>query len=422
MAKKKSVDWQIIDYIKSLGIDMINEAGSGHPGIVLGAAPIIYTLFSRHLIINPNDSKWPNRDRFILSAGHGSALLYATLYMAGYNLTIDDLKNFRRKGYKTPGHPEYGITPGVEVTSGPLGQGLATAVGMALGGKILQEKSVLPKEKGMFAKTKNIFNFNVYVLCSDGDLMEGISYEAVSLAGNLALDNLIVLYDSNNICLDGETKKTFTENVLDRFAALGWYTQYVRDGEDIDEINNAIIKAKRTNKPSIIEIKTTIGKGSLLAGTNEVHGKALDKEDVEQLKQQLGINSEPFIVPEDILQAFRKKIMNNIKDKYDEWVNVYNKLVNNNPFAFDLNLNPVINIDINSINWNFSPDLKEATRITNGEIMNKICELVPNLIGGSADLASSTKTYLKIMKILQLIIIKDVIYGLVFVNMLWEQF
>ena len=164
--------------------------------------------------------------------------------MAGYNLTIDDLKNFRRKGYKTPGHPEYGITPGVEVTSGPLGQGLATAVGMALGGKILQEKSVLPKEKGMFAKTKNIFNFNVYVLCSDGDLMEGISYEAVSLAGNLALDNLIVLYDSNNICLDGETKKTFTENVLDRFAALGWYTQYVRDGEDIDEINNAIIKAK----------------------------------------------------------------------------------------------------------------------------------------------------------------------------------
>ena len=395
MAKKKSVDWQIIDYIKSLGIDMINEAGSGHPGIVLGAAPIIYTLFSRHLIINPNDSKWPNRDRFILSAGHGSALLYATLYMAGYNLTIDDLKNFRRKGYKTPGHPEYGITPGVEVTSGPLGQGLATAVGMALGGKILQEKSVLPKEKGMFAKTKNIFNFNVYVLCSDGDLMEGISYEAVSLAGNLALDNLIVLYDSNNICLDGETKKTFTENVLDRFAALGWYTQYVRDGEDIDEINNAIIKAKRTNKPSIIEIKTTIGKGSLLAGTNEVHGKALDKEDVEQLKQQLGINSEPFIVPEDILQAFRKKIMNNIKDKYDEWVNVYNKLVNNNPFAFDLNLNPVINIDINSINWNFSPDLKEATRITNGEIMNKICELVPNLIGGSADLASSTKTYLK---------------------------
>lgn len=394
MKNKVNKDWQIINYIKSLGIDMINQAGSGHPGIVLGAAPIIYTLYSRHLVVNTNDINWPNRDRFILSAGHGSALLYAVLYMAGYNLTIDDLKQFRRSGSKTPGHPEYRVTPGVEMSTGPLGQGLATAIGMALGGKILQEKSILSKEKGLFSKQKSLFNYKVYVLCSDGDLMEGITNEAASLAGNLALNNLIVLYDSNNISLDGETKKTFTENVLERFEALGWYTQFVRDGEDIEEIDRAITKAKASNKPSIIEVKTILGRGSLLAGTSEVHGKILDKDDVVQLKQQLGVVAEPFVMPEEIIQEFRKKVSDNGRSRYDEWVKEYNKLVSENKYDFDVYLKP-IEFDINGIVWNFPTDMKEATRITNGEILNKLGEYVPNLIGGSADLASSIKSYLK---------------------------
>lgn len=224
---------KIIDSIRALSIDMIDVAKSGHPGIALGAAPILYTLYSRHININTTDSKWVNRDRFVMSAGHGSALLYSTLFFTGFNILLEDLKNFRKIGSKTPGHPEYGVTEGVDMSTGPLGQGFASSVGMAIAGRYLNSQ---------FGK---LIDHYTYVLCSDGDLMEGVSYEAASIAGTLKLNKLIVLYDSNSISLDGSTNITFTENVLKRFEAMGWHTQYVGDGERIEDIDKAIIKAKK---------------------------------------------------------------------------------------------------------------------------------------------------------------------------------
>lgn len=360
---------RIIANIKSLGIDMINEAGSGHPGIVLGAAPIIYTLFANHININPSDSKWPNRDRFILSAGHGSALLYATLYMAGFNVKIDDLKKFRRIGSITPGHPEYDITPGVEASTGPLGQGFANAVGIAIGEKMLENNN-------------EIFDYKVYVLCSDGDLMEGISNEAASLAGTLRLNNLIVLYDSNNVSLDGPTTNTFYENVLERFRGLGWYTEYVADGEDTYSIDRAISRAKEADKPAIIEIKTIIGKGSIYEGTNTVHGKILEKNDIEGIKSKIKFENEPFYVDSAARSEFMNMIKNRSSEKYNKWVANYSDLTENN------NL-----IDLTTLNWDFSKP--KEMRSINNDIMNVIADHVDNFIGGSADLATSAKTYLK---------------------------
>ena len=252
------MDREIVNNIKSLGIDMIDKAGSGHPGIVLGAASIIYTLYAKHMNVKQDDPLWENRDRFVLSAGHGSALLYATLYMAGFNLTLDDLKQFRHIHSKTPGHPEYGVTEGVDMSTGPLGQGIASAVGMALAGKILNKKYEIPK-KSKLGKEQSLFDYNVYVLCGDGDLMEGISYEATSLAGSLKLNNLIVLYDSNNISLDGKTDNVFDDNIIERFKALNWNTIQVKDGTIISSIDKAIEEAKKSDKPTLIQIKTIIG-------------------------------------------------------------------------------------------------------------------------------------------------------------------
>jgi transketolase len=386
-----SNDLKVIDNIKNLGIDMINEAGSGHPGIVLGAATIMYTLFSKHLNINPKDDRWLSRDRFVMSAGHGSALFYATLFMAGYDLTIDDLKKFRRLNSKTPGHPEYGITPGVEVSTGPLGQGLASAVGMAMAERYLATK--------YNSKKDNIFDYFTYVLCGDGDLMEGISYEATSLAGNLKLGKLIVLYDSNNISLDGTTKNTFTENVLDRFAALGWHTQLVKKGDDVNAIDKAINKAKGiVDKPSIIEIKTIIGKGSINAGTNKVHGAPLSKEDIEQLKQKFGIRNIPFAASKDASDLFRKSINDRCLKKYEEWNKLFADFfanANENIKAeFKMLVNKNYNVNIQDIAEQFNSDLNESTRDTNGKVMNIIADKITNFIGGSADLASSTRIYL----------------------------
>ena len=263
------MDKELIANIKSLGLDMINEAGSGHPGIVLSSAPIIYSLYANHLNIKPN-TNWFNRDRFIMSAGHGSALLYSTLFMSGFNFTIDDLKSFRKLNSKTPGHPEISI-PGVECSTGPLGQGIATSIGIALGEKILNSRYPF-------------INFKTYVLVSDGDLMEGVSYEACSLAGSLNLNNLIILYDSNNMTLDGPTDNTFKENVRERFKTMGFNTYLVKDGNDLKELNEEINKAKKSDKPVLIEIKTKLGYGSLLENTNKVHGKPLTDDDLKQLK------------------------------------------------------------------------------------------------------------------------------------------
>lgn len=374
------MDNKIINNIKTLGIDMINHAGSGHPGIVLGAAPIITTLYKDHMVVNPKEPNWLNRDRFVMSAGHGSALLYATLFMSGYDLTLEDLTNFRMLNSKTPGHPEVRVTPGVDCSTGPLGQGLATAVGMAIGEKKLKSFN-------------SIFNYRIYCLCGDGDLMEGISHEAASLAGTLQLNNLIVLYDSNNVSLDSKTDKTFTENVVDRFSSYGWNVEVVKNGEDTRSISKAIDKAKNSNKPTLIKINTIIGAGSLLQGTNEVHGKCLSADDIIQLKEKLNINKEPFFVDEDSKNNMQKAIEDRSIKKYNRWMQEFNNLI-----SVDDDLKNLINNSekINLINHKFKwdEDLNEGTRITNHKVMNVISRSSKSFIGGSADLSSSTKTYL----------------------------
>lgn len=372
---------------------MINEAKSGHPGIVLGAAPIIYTLYSRHMNINVNDEKWLNRDRFVLSAGHGSALLYATLYMAGYDITIDDLKHFRKIGFKTPGHPEYGITPGVDMSTGPLGQGFASAVGMAIAEKKLSKELEVPR-KNRFVLEKSLINHNIYVLCGDGDLMEGVSSEAASIAGNLCLDNLIVLYDSNNVSLDGPTSLSFKENVLDKFKAMGWDTILVKEGQNVKQIDKAITKAKSSNKPTIIEFKTIIGKDSLLEGKNIVHGKALTKEDTDQLKKKLNVVNEPFLVDINIQEEFKKSILTRSSKKYTEWSTNYKNYLDTNG-DHDFLFNNDYYVELTDSDIKFDSDLKEATRVTNKLVMKKIAEKLPNFIGGSADVASATNAYLE---------------------------
>ena len=376
------MDREIVNNIKSLGIDMIDKAGSGHPGIVLGAASIIYTLYAKHMNVNPNDPLWENRDRFVLSAGHGSALLYATLYMAGFNLTIDDLKQFRHIHSKTPGHPEYGITDGVDMSTGPLGQGIASAVGMALAGKILNKKYEIPK-KSKLGKEQSLFDYNVYVLCGDGDLMEGISYEATSLAGSLKLNNLIVLYDSNNVSLDGKTDNVFEDNIIERFKALNWNTIQVKDGTIISSIDKAIEEAKKSDKPTLIEIKTIIGEGSIYENTNKVHGTPLDKDDITKIKLKLKIEPEEFYVNNEARNNFIQQIMERSLKKYE----LFNKQVE------DFNYHKEdIRIDLGNLLFDYS--LKESLRVSNGKIMQEIAKKVPNFIGGSADVGSSTKAVL----------------------------
>ena len=382
------MDRETLANIKTLALDMINEADSGHPGIVLSASPIIYTLYKYHLNINPINPTWYNRDRFILSSGHGSALLYATLFMCGYDLTLNDLKKFRSINSKTPGHPEYIVTPGVECTTGPLGEGIATAVGIALGAKILKERTKLNSKK-------NLVDFNTYVLVGDGDLMEGISYEACSLAGTLKLDNLIILYDSNNMSLDGTTDNTFKESVKDRFEALGFDTFKVSDGNSIKQLNLEITKAKRSKKPAFIEIKTHLGYGSLLQDTKEVHGKPLTKEDLSQLKKKLSIVDEPFYVDEDKKQDLISFIANRVGDKYNNSIKLYNEEIKPNldtkykdiKFFFEDE-----KYDISNINW--ANTTNKSMRDINKYVMNMIAKDIPAFIGGSADVSSSTKTYI----------------------------
>lgn len=380
---------KIINNIKSLAIDMINEAGSGHPGIVLGAAPILYTLYANHINVSTSDEKWINRDRFVMSAGHGSALLYATLYMAGFNLSLEDLKRFRHFPSKTPGHPEFKVTPGVDVSTGPLGQGIANAVGLAIGEKMLKARTAQNK--------KSLIDHNVYVLCGDGDLMEGISYEATSLAGTLNLDNLIVLYDSNGVSLDGSTNITFNENISLRFKSIGWDYELVKDGTKVESINKAINKAKTNKKPTIIEIKTTIGKGSYLEGRCESHGKPLTADDIKQLKYNLGLPPTPFYVDEELRSVFRKQISQRSNIAYTKWANTYQEFATNQEFMNSIAFvfNP--NIKCNFLNFDFKlEDIgKEATRITNKKIMNMISSYIPFIIGGGADVASTTNTYIE---------------------------
>lgn len=378
-------DEKNISALRALSIAQISKAKSGHSGIALGAAPILYTLYSKHMNIDFMDDKWINRDRFIMSAGHGSALLYAVLYMSGFDINIKDLKEFRQIDSKTPGHPEVFVTPGVDASTGPLGQGIATAVGMSASQKYLSDK---------FA---GLIDYNVYVLCGEGDLMEGISYEACSLAGNLKLGNLIVLYDSNKITLDGDAKKSFDEDILKRFDAMGWHTDVVLDGENHLLIDMAISKAKRiVDKPSFIEIKTTIGKGSVLEGTNKVHGAVLTKEDIRQLKNRLKIDDDLF----KNITSLRREMTNFIKVRVNhdkkKWETKYNAYVNScdaETKRFLLSLREDKRYDITRLFKDLIFDSEEL-RIINGKVMNIIADNYPSFLGGSADVSSSTKTYL----------------------------
>lgn len=388
---------ETIATLKMLSIDMIQKAGSGHPGIALGAAPILYTLYANHITVNPSDSTWPNRDRFVLSAGHGSALLYATLFLSGFALTIDDLKKFRRIGSKTPGHPEVGVTPGVDVSTGPLGQGFANAVGLAISEKKLRQELTFPQSSRLF-EARSLIDHYVYVLCGDGDLMEGITNEAASLAGTLKLSHLIVLYDSNQVSLDGATDQTFTENVRARFEALGWNTEFVKDGSNIEEIDKALHRAKKADAPSLIEIRTILGRGSNWEGTSKIHGKLLEKDDLEQLRYSLGMPKTPFTYSEAVKNDFSKRLIVRSREKYNLWATNYQDFLNGktgkkaDQYQFLWNKESVPNLLQHPIY--LDPQLKEATRVTNRRILKEIADLLPSFMGGSADLASSTNVYL----------------------------
>ena len=379
---------KIVNNIRNLSLDMIDNANSGHPGIALGAAGIIYTLYARHISINPEDPNWINRDRFILSCGHASSLLYATLFMAGYDINVDDLKGFRQLDSITPGHPEIMVTKGVDMSTGPLGQGFASSVGVAIGESYLNEYFTNKKSK--------LIDYYTYVMCSDGDLMEGVSYEAASLAGTLGLNKLIVLYDSNNICLDGNLNRVFNDDIEKRFSSINWNVYKVNDSEDIDEIDNAIKKAKDSkDKPSIIIVNTIIGKYSVNQGTNKVHGAPLSKEDLKSVKEKLGVRDIPFTVSDDAINYFRNKIKENNGKNYEEWKNNFDKADE----TIKIELNKIIDNDfsikVEDLDVIIPEDRKEATRNSSYKVINSIFSKNPFIIGGSADLFSSCKNYIE---------------------------
>ena len=381
------MDTKVINGIRSLGIDMIKEAGTGHPGIVLSMAPTIYTLYSKHLNFNKDDGNWINRDRFVLSAGHGSALLYSILFYSGYPIEIEDLKKWRTRKGKLSGHPELNKKIGVEVTSGMLGDGFATAVGMAMAEEHL--RSIIGKE---------IIDNYTYVMVSDGDLMEGISYEAASIAGNLKLGHLIVFYDSNKITLDGSTKGVFEEDVLKRFEAMGWHTETVLNAEDFISIDKAITKAKSiTDKPSIIEIKSIIGIGTSIQGTNKAHSGPLSDEDMVLVKDKMNMTKVPFHVSKEAITYYRELVDKRTSEIYNNWVSKYNYVIEHDEYRKNILLSLEENrkINIKNLQINFDINMKEDLRDTNQNLMNVISKLDPLLIGGSADTNRSTKTFLE---------------------------
>ena len=379
------MDNKVINTLRFLGVEMIAKANSGHPGIVLGAAPMIETLFTKHLRMNPVDSSWINRDRFVLSAGHGSALLYAMLHLSKFNVTIEDLKKFRQIG-NTPGHPEYGHTDGVETTSGPLGQGIANAVGMAMAEAHLASKF---NEDGY-----SIIDHHTYVLCGDGDLQEGVALEALSLAGHLKLNKLIILFDSNDIQLDGAVHLSYSENHKLKFEAMGFNYIAVEEGMRVEHINQAILQAKQQHeKPTFIEIKTTIGFGTDVAGTSQAHGKPLSETQIKDLKQALNWNLEPFKVPEDVYEYCSEHIVNRGHQAYTQWLKLedtYKERFPEKHLKLKKYFSHVEASELDSLfEINFND--QEATRVSGGKVIEKASMILENMIGGSADLASSTK-------------------------------
>jgi transketolase len=386
-----SLDELSIDTLRLLAVDAVEKAKSGHPGAPLGCAPIAYLLFHKLLKHNPAHSKWADRDRFVLSNGHASALLYSTLFLSGYNVTLDDLKSFRQWHSRTPGHPEYGHTDGVEVTTGPLGQGIAMAVGMAIAEKHL---AAVYNRPGF-----ELVNHHTFALLGDGDLMEGVSHEASSLAVTLGLGKLIFIYDDNLISLDGPTELSYTEDALERFEAYHWHVQRVTDGNDLVALEAAIEAAKaETTKPSIIAVRTVIGYGSPKAGTNKVHGEALGAADTAATKKFYGFpEDQSFYVPDDALANWRKAIDRGATLE-GEWKQLFARYATEFPdlaVEFDRTQKGVRRTGWEKAIPSFAPGKPQATRNAGGAILNAIADVVPELFGGAADLTSSTKTIFK---------------------------
>lgn len=389
----QQIDQLAINTIRTLSIDAIEKAKSGHPGLPMGAAPMAYTLWAKHMNHNPSNPSWFNRDRFVLSAGHGSMLLYSLLHLSGYDLPMEEIKNFRQWDSKTPGHPEYGYTDGVEATTGPLGQGIGMAVGMAMAEKHLAAKYNKP---GF-----NIVDHYTYALCGDGDLMEGVAAEAISLAGHLQLDKLIVLYDSNDISLDGELDMSFTENIQKRFESYGWNYIRVEEGTEVEEISKAIEQAKANNGgPTMIEVKTVIGYGSPnKSGKSASHGAPLGEAEMKLTKEYYNWTfEEDFYVPEEVYDHFKEATTTLGVDAEEEWNTLFTQYEQEHT-ALAEELKNAIDRKL-PVNFEESlPTFEEgeslATRAASGQAINAIAEIVPSLFGGSADLASSNNTTIK---------------------------
>jgi transketolase len=390
--QKEKIDWLSINSIRTLSIDAVQKANSGHPGLPLGAAPFSYVLFQNHLKFNPKDPKFFDRDRFVLSAGHGSALIYSLLHTYGYDVTIDDLKNFRQLGSKTPGHPEFGHTAGVEATTGPLGQGSANAVGMAIAERKLAYLLNTPEHK--------MVDHYTYCLVSDGDLMEGLSGEAASIAGHLNLGKLIYLYDSNDICLDGPTSLTFTENVSKRYESYGWQVIEVANADsDLQAIDAAIIAAKKeTNKPTLIVCKTTIGFGSPnKQGKAASHGSPLGTDEMALTKKALEWSHGDFLVPDDAKANFKKpgELGATAQSRWNEQFNAW-KTSNPEKFKiYESGLKSTLPSNFSESLPKFKVGEDSASRESAGKVLNAIAKEVPYFFGGDADLSVSTNTAIK---------------------------
>lgn len=388
------LDTACINTIRILAAEAVQKACSGHPGLPLGAAPIAYSVWAKHMKHNPKNPKWPNRDRFILSAGHGSAMLYSMLHLFGYDVSMDDLKNFRQFGSKTPGHPEYGHTPGVEITTGPLGQGIANGVGMAMAEEFMASKF----NKDGFKVVDNY----TYVISGDGCLMEGVASEAASLAGTLKLGKLILLYDSNNITIEGNTSIAFTEDVGKRFEAYGWQVLNVEDGNSVEDISSAIEAAKKeTSAPSIIIVNTQIGYGSPKAGSASVHGEPLGEEGLCKTKEFYGMCKDDCFNVTDEVSSYMKELIAESAKAEESWNEMFKKYAAEYPGLakeYDMWMNASIDeMLLNDADfWKVEPKAN-ATRAISGNLINYLAKRVPNLIGGSADLAPSNKTYMKDM-------------------------
>ena len=382
-----------VNAIKVLGVDAINKAKSGHPGIVMGAAPMAYSLFTKHLRVNPKKTDWINRDRFVLSAGHGSMLLYSLLHLSGFeDVSLEEVKNFRQWGSKTPGHPEFGHTKGIDATTGPLGQGISTAVGMALAERYLAAKY---NKEGF-----DLFDHYTYVICGDGDIMEGVASEASSFAAVQKLNKLVVLYDSNDICLDGETKDAFSENVRARYEAYGWNTILVEDGASVEAVNAAIEQAKKSDKPTLIEVKTIIGAGSPnRQGTNGVHGAPLGDEETALFRKEIGWENEPFDIPADVYADFKANVADRGEGEYAKWEKLYADYKAAYP-ELAKELEEVLSREdikrLSKESFSFkNVGEAQATRNSSQDAINSVAAVLPTFFGGSADLSHSNMTFIK---------------------------